>query len=429
MKKILFSIFSLIYLTINSKKILEIPFKTYYPLLEKNISNYMNVMYNSTIGTEIEIGTPSNKFIAMFSLNSYYTFILSNESKSKISPLFYHKLSSTYKLIESIRFFLLEYFNSGEFAEDKIKIGNKNFDKLNFALVTELNDNYADQILSTVIIGLKPNKVYSKQEFPKYTFLNQLKEKKYIDNYIFRFEFNSKNDNGKLIIGENPYEEDNDNFLRIRIGNFEEVEIQQTWGILFDNIHYGNYTFNRSTGVMIELNHEFIIAPINFLNSIKQDFFDKNKEKCNQKSLSYGKSIYYECEKDIDLSLMKNLCFELKSIEYSFVFEPKDLFVEFENKKFFIVIFFYDNINKWSFGKYFLKKYSIYFDKDKKIIGFYKYKKHNNSILIIIITFLLIIIIVGLIFIIFKILNKQRRKRVNELDDDFDYTTTEFLNK
>ena len=426
MKKILFSIFSLIYLTINSKKILEIPFKTYYPLLEKNISNYMNVMYNSTIGTEIEIGTPSNKFIAMFSLNSYYTFILSNESKSKISPLFYHKLSSTYKLIESIRFFLLEYFNSGEFAEDKIKIGNKNFDKLNFALVTELNDNYADQILSTVIIGLKPNKVYSKQEFPKYTFLNQLKEKKYIDNYIFRFEFNSKNDNGKLIIGENPYEEDNDNFLRIRIGNFEEVEIQQTWGILFDNIHYGNYTFNRSTGVMIELNHEFIIAPINFLNSIKQDFFDKNKEKCNQKSLSYGKSIYYECEKDIDLSLMKNLCFELKSIEYSFVFEPKDLFIEYSDKLFFIITFSSVYTVKWTFGRYFLQKFSLYFDKDKKIIGFIPNKNgFGKFILPILLTIILIGIIVCLIYVIFGILKKKRRNRVNELVDEFEYNPKE----
>ena len=429
MKKIIFLIFSLIYLTISSKKILEIPFKTYFPLLEKNISNYMKIMYNSPIGTEIEIGTPSNKFITMFSLKSYYTLILSNETQSKISPLFSQKLSSTYKLIESVHFYVYEYFYDGEFSEDKIKIGNKNFDKLNFTLVTLLNDNYEDQILSPVIIGLRLNAIYSPQEYPKYTFLNQLKEKKYIDNYIFRFEFNTKDDNGKLILGENPYEEDNDNFLRIRVGNFEEIETQQSWGIIFDNINYGNYSFNRSTGVIIEINHEFIIGPMKFLNIIKQDFFDKNTDKCIQKSLSQGKNIYYECEKDIDLSLMKNLTFELKTIDYSFVFEPKDLFVEFGNKKFFVVTFFYDYINKWTFGKYFLKKYSLYFDKDKKIIGFYKYKKNNYSILRIILTALLIVIIGVLIFIIFKLLRRQRRKRVNELDDEFDYTTTEFLNK
>ena len=231
MKNIILSIFSLIYISISSKKILEIPFKTYYPLLDKNLSNYMEIIYNSPIGTEIEIGTPLNKFIAIFSLQSYYTLILSNETKSKIFPLFSQKLSKTYKLIETIHFFVFEYFYKGEFGEDIIKIGNKNFDKINFTLVTELNDNYMDQIFTRVIIGLRLNAVYSTQEFPKFTFLNQLKDKKYIDNYIFRFEFNSKNNNGKLIIGENPYEEDNENFLRIRVGNFEEVEIQQTWGI------------------------------------------------------------------------------------------------------------------------------------------------------------------------------------------------------
>ena len=125
---------------------------------------------------------------------------------------------------------------------------------------------------------------------------------------------------------------------------------------------------------------------------------------------------------------MKNLIFELKSINYSFVFEPKDLFIEFENKKFIIVIFSYDYSNKWVFGKYFLRKYSLYFDKDKKIIGFYKYQKNNKSVLTIILIILFIIIIGILIFIIFKLLRKERRKRANELDDEFDYISKEFLN-
>ena len=191
------------------KKIIEIPFKTFYPSSEKNISNYMSIMYNSSIGTEIEIGTPPQKFKALFYLQSFYTVILSNQTKYSISPLFYQNLSSTYKSIKPIIGFFSEPFSDGEFAEDLITLGNKKYDKLKFTLTTYLSDRYDDIIHSSVLIGLKLKDSFPDQNFPEYTFLYQLKEKKLIDNYVFRFEFKSNKEEGKLIIGENPYDDEN----------------------------------------------------------------------------------------------------------------------------------------------------------------------------------------------------------------------------
>ena len=408
------------------KKIIEIPFKTFYPSSEKNISNYMSIMYNSSIGTEIEIGTPPQKFKALFYLQSFYTVILSNETKYSISPLFYQNLSSTYKSIKPIIGFFSEPFSDGEFAEDLITLGNKKYDKLKFTLTTYLSDRYDDIIHSSVLIGLKLKDSFPDQNFPEYTFLNQLKEKKLIDNYVFRFEFKSNKEEGKLIIGENPY--DDENLLKINAGNFEG-EAQLTGGIIFDNIYYGENKTKYNTKAIFKLDNEFIIGTTEIIDMIEKDFFAKFPDKCFKKDsqiLSYKRISYYECEKTIDLNQMKNIIFEVKSINYSFVFEPKDLFIEYSDKLFFIITFSSVYTVKWTFGRYFLQKFSLYFDKDKKIIGFIPNKNgFGKFILPILLTIILIGIIVCLIYIIFGILKKKRRNRINELDDEFEYNPKE----
>jgi hypothetical protein len=71
------------------------------------------------------------------------------------------------------------------------------------------------------------------QDFPNMTFLNQLEEKKIINNFIFYFNFNKK-DEGELIFGENPYKDPN--FKFIKAGKFQIGYIGLDWGFNFDNI-------------------------------------------------------------------------------------------------------------------------------------------------------------------------------------------------
>ena len=92
---------------------------------------------------------------------------------------------------------------------------------------------------------------------------------------------------------------------------------------------------------------------------------------------------------------------------------------------------------KWVFGEIFLKKYYFTFNPDKKLIGFYaniNNKKNNDEKkdygktgLIILIIGIILIIINAIIFGLYfwkKKYGKERRKRANELNDDYyDYVT------
>jgi len=104
--------------------------------------------------------------------------------------------------------------------------------------------------------------------------------------------------------------------------------------------------------------------------------------------------------------------------------------VEKDGKYFFLIVFPVNDNNKyWKLGKPFLKKFQFIFDQDKKLIGFYKniYNNiYNNDIKIIFLFFLCIIIILLLgIFIFIFQKNNKRRKRINEIDDGFDYHSFE----
>ena len=99
------------------------------------------------------------------------------------------------------------------------------------------------------------------------------------------------------------------------------------------------------------------------------------------------------------------------------------MFLKTKDKLFFLIIFrINSNYFYWEFGEIFFKKYQFIFDEEKGIIGFYNSKKKiaiNYSKIFI---FLLFIFIIILILFIFKIImNKQRRLRANELEENYDY--------
>ena len=119
-------------------------------------------------------------------------------------------------------------------------------------------------------------------------------------------------------------------------------------------------------------------------------------------------------------------------------FNYSDLFVKApgNNDLYYFQIIFVDNSYKWIFGRPLFKKYRTVFDQDAKIIGFYteegEYKddiknndeKNNSSIVLILICILFIlfccIILLGILF--YKYKNKNRKKKANELEDNYDYS-------
>ena len=97
------------------------------------------------------------------------------------------------------------------------------------------------------------------------------------------------------------------------------------------------------------------------------------------------------------------------------------------------MVFFSDyNIQYFSLGKIFLKKYLLVFNQDTKTIGFYNANfqndiniEKNNSLLIIIGILFIICICIICFFLAKKIYEERRRIRLNEINEQYEYNNYE----
>ena len=149
------------------------------------------------------------------------------------------------------------------------------------------------------------------------------------------------------------------------------------------------------------------------------------------------KYYYYEKGK-ININEMENINFvtDIQSDNMTFVLEPKDLFFEHNDLLYFLVIYKVEDYETYHeidliVGTHFIKKNLITFNRNDKLIYFYKktYNENNGNekkslqlkyiITISVLSVVFLVSIVVLILYIIKI--KPRKKKANELDDDFDY--------
>ena len=212
---------------------------------------------------------------------------------------------------------------------------------------------------------------------------------------------------------------------------YTDRKVEKTWGINFKQIslnHTGISSF--STQSIIKVENNFIKAPHNFLPVLQREFLNLAdiRDKCSL--LNSFKYKFILCKKDLDIDKFPKLEFYSDDLDYTFNFEGKDLFIYDENNKNLIFLIVFDKYTPietvWELGLPFLKKEKIFFDLDKESISVY-YKENNvknkyNS-LSLIINVIIISFIFGLITaFIFNLPSKNKRnKRVNELEDDFEY--------
>ena len=108
----------------------------------------------------------------------------------------------------------------------------------------------------------------------------------------------------------------------------------------------------------------------------------------------------------------------------SFILNYNDLFYKYENK--YIFLAFVNNYisGTWRLGRIFMKKYHTIFDIERGIVGFYKEEDINQKrdYFKFIMTSILICIIGFLLFLYYNVLKKNRKIRVNEIEENFDYT-------
>ena len=306
---------------------------------------------------------------------------------------------------------------------------------------TETNETEKSKDKNKLII----NGGYTKEN--NTNLINQLKSKNIISSYSFLVQYNNANEEkGKIIIGGLPHEYDPGHFSEdFLVYDFVPMDGQPpyNWHFFFEKITYGNksvaddknLTYYRN--VAFSLDFGFILASYRFKDFFYDNFFDNYKDSCFEEYIDNSYYIGIYCKEEV-VKNFQNLSFYLSKaynpVYDKIEFDYKDLFIKSKNnpKIYYFQIVFVEYSNKWILGRPLFKKYPTIFDQSKKIIGFYLESGHydisnNNGKKSIpwqwiIIIFLGVCVIV-LSIILYKVipLISKRKKKANELDDDFNY--------
>ena len=292
----------------------------------------------------------------------------------------------------------------------------------------------------------------------EYTWTFHFFDKKNKNDLYYKINNNKiLNDNyeGLFIIGIAPHIYDNQNFNETYYKSIlsENRGYLHTWDIKFFEIYF--YDENNSKikmnnfyqgGFDIETN--YIISTKEYFNLIKEKYFNKYiyKNICTIEIIEAEKDYYninynyYEiisCNinnfKEKEMKQFPDLNFFHLKYNYTFVFNYKELFKNYNNRIFFLILTSKSNENFWTFGKLFMKKYQFIFDTDKKTISFYIQRKKNNfnsskyNYFVIFLIAIIFSVVIGIY--IGKIIFMRKKKIVNELHDDYEYKSVDTKNE
>ena len=412
----------------------------FLPLKIDSINNEQNFeisnLEKSKIYTEINVGNPYQHVKLYLSFNYYLTFIFGSEANGS-----YNSLNSlTYKNISKSIYYSSPFekgFQSNEtlYLETYNKSGIEIKD-FSFDLITKIKENTD---IKEGIIGLKLfDNAYRGD--PVRNIIVQLKKRHIIETYGWSIKFN-KNGEGVLGIGAYPHEYDFENYksqyFKQILSGFRTTGV--FWEIEFTNIITGNGNYIEKTRrCEMQIETGLIFGTEEYFDLVKKEFFD---EKISQKKcfLDISKSSinlnfkYFYCTNYETIKQFKGIHFKHNDLNKDFFFDYNDLFIKKNDKYYFLVCFRPSTITEWIIGYPFFKKYEFVFQPDNKLIGTYiDYPKNNNNdesglttsmILLICFVCILLIIIAILSFFVYKLITKKlKKKRANELDDNFDYS-------
>ena len=387
-------------------------------IIQNLIINNMNIIF--------KIGTPQQEIPVTIKLQHYPFYIISNQTKETQLKLFQEKLSSSFKILKHYDCFHIEdEIFVTDLSTDNMQIDKINLDNFTFFLVTELNK--VKEVYETGNIGLKIS-FANYYTYEGISFINLLKQKNLINSYSFSLIF-YKDDNGLLSIGELPheynkkYKKDDFNFC-----NAINVGSESQWAFKFDEIKYKDYNFKEDKYFWLYPELGVIISSSYFRDYLNESYFKDfiSKNICFQKiyknQIEFTEFYYIYCKSSLDTQIFSKLILYQREMNYTFEIDLKDLFYTLNDMKYFLILFPVQHSYDWKLGLPFFKKYNLYFDLDKKIIGIYKNIKTFSFNFVIFLVIILIAIIIGMGIFIYHILKKKTRKiRANELNDDFEY--------
>ena len=405
--------------------------------------NYIESILQNQLYAEIKLGTPQQNVYLSISTE---TENFSIESRYINDKFYFHNDSSTYINTDKKISFYHERYKSGNIFKDNFYF-QRDFDEkkyyiynnLSFDYIYELSeeftnyeknyfiDKYKNQISGK--IGLQIPKSYISSS----NFLKSLNNINATDSYIWSLIFiKEENNQAYLIIGENLFQQ-NYNYNDNKCTSAYLSGIDSYWFFYFSDIIIGNIKLNKERIAEYSPQIGAIIGTDEYKNYINNNFFvNLTKENiCIQKNISFNKEIYsyYECDKSININNFEPIIFTHQELSYNFTLDKNDLFVDFNNKKYFLCLFLekkYSNEERhWILGMPFIKKYNFVFDNNLKKIFFYEneyeYRKQGKMgwfVWVLIIALATFTSLLGL-YLLFKIIFRPKRINANELEDSF----------
>ena len=400
-----------------------------------NHSLIMESLYKTNLIINISLGSPEQNLQLIIKHSIFDLIIPSSQLKTK-KPInkFNENVSLTYNKskrrlnpIEGI----IESYESSDVFNFKTKNLSK-VENINFLLVTNQSDNF----INNGIFGLKPFPISKK--ISNMNIIKQLKEKNIINNYDYYIHFLNEKQ-GEMIIGILPHENNNIKY-NVNVNDYILIPVIKNhlnvYKFYHDNIYYGNIEvkskFDSKLPNELEIGIGLIRGSNSYKNIIEEKFFNISDKCFIGKFLDNYEYVFYYCDKNVNIKKFQDLTFIFKDFKFNLTLTYKDLFFEFGGYYYFLVYFHQQYNSGFTLGIPFFKKYLVTFNQDKKVIGFYRYlndKSYFNISWPLIICIIIILIMTIYIF-VFRPKN-IKKKRANELDDDFEYLSKDYhkLNK
>ena len=405
---------------------------------------------------------------------NYYNYTKSGTFKN-ISCIGHKIVKSQYDIQAAEKFYFKVYNNKTKLTKE-IEV-----DDLNFILGVDLFKRDKVYFLNIGFPVVDENTI---SERFKFDFILQLKQKKIIDAYDWFILFDDKFDKGDdvikaeelsnlnpiIVIGAAPHYYNPKKFYESQL--LKTYSNLYYWSINFKDVYLYTYSDDgekTKTSISVEtvdfyLDNIMIYGPMYYINIVKRQFFSKYSACKSQRDPEYK----FYCEKSDEfgineLKLFPILYLDNAFLNYTFELTYKELFIEMNGKYHFLVTENEDE--SWSIGYSLLKKYQFVFNQDSRTVGFYnpnlpkdednttdeeqgdgeEEEKDNKSddktdkekenegnnvkesglsielIIIIICISAIIFITLGILIGKFIFKKMKSKKRVNELEENFDY--------
>jgi hypothetical protein len=307
----------------------------------------------------------------------------------------------------------------GYLCQDNMNLNNKiNLSMFYFILIYESNIDFE----MDGIIGLSKGNSYKK----KYSFLEQLYEKKIIKENLYIYDFFNK----LFYIGEIPPYLDKEQ----RVSCIDNNEYSTFWRCASNIVKFDNTSIYMDTHIIFDSGTNGIVFPMKYLDVFKEIIQQNNKfvkNGCDFKKEEYDNTIYkFVCKKQlidinansyndsnniIDFTLEKSI--GNNSYENSFGFKLEDLL---EDDGYIYSLYIFNRKEEILLGAPFFEKYPIMFNKDNytitifgkgnKIIKLFRNSTKSNIILALTMFIVVLLIIIVLLVLRNCIFGRKRIK-------------------